>query len=123
MNVVTLGGNALVSGSGAGTIREQVEVATRAMGGVADLIAAGEPVVLSHGNGPIVGNILIRNDRSINNRQLSSQYPETQAVLFVLQIEPMRQYPNGNELIAISRGVELDQSFVQVLAVCALDNK
>lgn len=62
MNVITLGGNALVTGKGAGTIQEQVEVATRAMAGVADLIASGERVVLSHGNGPIVGNIVERNE-------------------------------------------------------------
>jgi carbamate kinase len=32
------------------------------MRGVADLISAGLTVVLSHGNGPIVGNIVIRNE-------------------------------------------------------------
>jgi carbamate kinase len=62
MNVVTLGGNALLPASGTGTIQEQIEVATSAMAGVADLIAAGEAVVLSHGNGPIVGNIVERNE-------------------------------------------------------------
>jgi carbamate kinase len=36
------------------------------MRGVADLIAAGLSVVLSHGNGPIVGNIVIRNEAAKN---------------------------------------------------------
>ncbi len=62
MNVVTLGGNALLPAGGRGTIEEQIEVATLAMSGVADLIEAGERVVVSHGNGPIVGNIVIRNE-------------------------------------------------------------
>ena len=63
MNVVTLGGNALLPEQGKGTFEEQFVVATRAMEGVADLIAhANEEVVLSHGNGPIVGNIMIRNE-------------------------------------------------------------
>jgi carbamate kinase len=63
MNVVTLGGNALLPVQGRGTFEEQFVVATRAMEGVADLIMhANEEVVLSHGNGPIVGNILIRNE-------------------------------------------------------------
>ncbi len=62
MNVVTLGGNAILPAKGRGTIEEQIRVAAEAMAGVADLIAAGEEVVLSHGNGPIVGNILIRNE-------------------------------------------------------------
>src|SRR5262249_30992085 len=43
-------------------IAEQIEVAVRAMSGVAELIASGEDVVLSHGNGPIVGNIVERNE-------------------------------------------------------------
>ena len=60
--IVTLGGNALIPGQGKGTIEEQFAVATQAMAGVADLIAAGQNVVLSHGNGPIVGNIFIRNE-------------------------------------------------------------
>ncbi len=62
MNVVTLGGNAILPGNGVGTIQEQAAVVRRAMSGVAELIAAGERVVLSHGNGPIVGNIVERNE-------------------------------------------------------------
>jgi len=62
MIVVTLGGNAILPGHGKGTIEEQFAVAIQAMAGVADVIAAGERVVLSHGNGPIVGNIAIRNE-------------------------------------------------------------
>ncbi len=62
MIVVTLGGNALLPGTGRGTIDEQIEVARTAMQGVADLVASGIAVVLSHGNGPIVGNIVIRNE-------------------------------------------------------------
>jgi len=67
MNVVTLGGNALLPGQGKGTFEEQFVVASRAMDGVAELIThANEEVVLSHGNGPIVGNILIRNEAAKN---------------------------------------------------------
>lgn len=62
MIVITLGGNAILPGHGKGTIEEQFAVATKAMALVADVIASGEQVVLSHGNGPIVGNIAIRNE-------------------------------------------------------------
>jgi carbamate kinase len=62
MIVITLGGNAILSESGRGTIEEQIEVARVAMRGVADLLASGIQVVLSHGNGPIVGNIVVRNE-------------------------------------------------------------
>ncbi len=62
MDVVTLGGNAILPATGKGTIQEQISIATAAMSGVADLIVSGRRVVISHGNGPIVGNILIRNE-------------------------------------------------------------
>lgn len=62
MDVVTLGGNALIPDSGSGSIEEQIKVATVAMSGVADLIASGGRVIVSHGNGPIVGNIVVRNE-------------------------------------------------------------
>jgi carbamate kinase len=66
MIVVTLGGNAILPEKGTGTIQEQRAIAASAMGGVADLIARGERVVLSHGNGPIVGNILLRNEAAMD---------------------------------------------------------
>lgn len=62
MNVVTIGGNALLPATGRGTIEEQIAIATTAMAGVADMIASGEHVVVSHGNGPIVGNIVVRGE-------------------------------------------------------------
>ena len=62
MIVITLGGNAILSESGRGTIEEQLGVVRIAMRGVADLLASGLSVVLSHGNGPIVGNIVVRNE-------------------------------------------------------------
>lgn len=66
MIVITLGGNAILSVSGRGTIEEQIGVVRVAMRGVADLLASGLSVVLSHGNGPIVGNIVIRNEAAKN---------------------------------------------------------
>jgi len=62
MNVVTIGGNALLPNTGRGTIEEQIAVATLAMSAVADMIGGGERVILSHGNGPIVGNIVMRGE-------------------------------------------------------------
>jgi carbamate kinase len=62
VDIVTLGGNAILPGAGRGTFQAQMEAARPAMSGVADLIVAGREVVISHGNGPIVGNILIRNE-------------------------------------------------------------
>lgn len=62
IDVIALGGNAIIPAGGDGTIEEQREVTGRTMGQVADLILSGRKVIITHGNGPIVGNILERNE-------------------------------------------------------------
>lgn len=62
--LLSLGGNAILPGRGAGTIDEQFRVTYATMEHVADLLQAGARVIITHGNGPIVGNILIRNERA-----------------------------------------------------------
>jgi len=61
--LISLGGNAIIPSSGTGTFEEQLEVTRSTMRQVAALLAK-HPVklVVTHGNGPIVGNILIRNE-------------------------------------------------------------
>jgi len=60
--LVALGGNALILPGEKGYIQEQFSHAASCMRPIASLIARGEEVVLTHGNGPIVGNILLRNE-------------------------------------------------------------
>lgn len=60
--VIALGGNALAPSGVGGTAAAQTETIGRAMRQVADLVAEGSQVVLTHGNGPQVGNLLIKND-------------------------------------------------------------
>jgi carbamate kinase len=60
--LIALGGNAILPPRGTGTFDEQVAVTRLTMQPVARLVREGIRVVLSHGNGPIVGNILIRNE-------------------------------------------------------------
>jgi carbamate kinase len=60
--LITLGGNAILPAGGTGTFEEQCAITRLTMEPVAALIRDGARVVLSHGNGPIVGNILIRNE-------------------------------------------------------------
>lgn len=60
--LITLGGNAILPSRGTGTFEEQCAITRLTMQPIAELVAAGVEVVLSHGNGPIVGNILIRNE-------------------------------------------------------------
>ncbi len=60
--VITLGGNAVLPVGSTGTIDEQFRTTRASMRHVAGLCCEGVGVVLSHGNGPVVGNILIRNE-------------------------------------------------------------
>jgi len=60
--LITLGGNAILPVRGTGTFDEQCAITRLTMQPIAALIREGVRVILSHGNGPIVGNILIRNE-------------------------------------------------------------
>ncbi len=62
LDVIALGGNAILPAGRPGTISEQVAITRTAMLEIERLIAAGRHVVLTHGNGPIVGNIVMRNE-------------------------------------------------------------
>jgi len=58
--LVALGGNALVRAGQRGTIEEQAANLNRALTGVVPLIQRGCRVIVTHGNGPQVGHILLR---------------------------------------------------------------
>jgi len=60
--VVALGGNALLRGDQIGTIDEQEKNTTDTLENLVFLIKEGYDLVITHGNGPQVGNILMRND-------------------------------------------------------------
>ena len=60
--VVALGGNALLRGDQVGTIEEQEMNSRKTLSNLLYLIKDGYDIVITHGNGPQVGNILMRND-------------------------------------------------------------
>jgi len=61
--VVAIGGNALLppGGGDAAAQRRRIEETSARL---ADLLKEGHDVVLTHGNGPQVGNILLQNEES-----------------------------------------------------------
>lgn len=59
--VVALGGNAILKPKQAGTIEEQMENVLNASQNIVKLVKEGYEVVVVHGNGPQVGNILLQN--------------------------------------------------------------
>ncbi len=60
--VIALGGNAILRDNEAGTIEQQEKNATETLENLIYLIKDGYELVITHGNGPQVGNILLRND-------------------------------------------------------------
>lgn len=60
--LIALGGNAMTSPDGKARPEDQSAAISLAMEAVADIIAAGTRVVLTHGNGPQVGNLLVKNE-------------------------------------------------------------
>src|SRR5690242_17517755 len=60
--LIALGGNAMTGPDGSATPKAQREAIRQAMGHVAAVVAAGVEVVLTHGNGPQVGNLLVKNE-------------------------------------------------------------
>ncbi|NLP44592.1 MAG: carbamate kinase [Peptococcaceae bacterium] len=61
--VIALGGNAILQPGQRGTYEEQLKNVERACEQIAELVVKGFNIVLTHGNGPQVGNILIQNEQ------------------------------------------------------------
>lgn len=62
--IVALGGNAINPGNGSADVYIQFANTRRSLKSVADLIEGGSQVVLTHGNGPQIGDKLIRVEAS-----------------------------------------------------------
>ena len=60
--VIALGGNAMTGADGSATPGAQRDALRRASGHIAEVVASGVEVVLTHGNGPQVGNLLVKNE-------------------------------------------------------------
>lgn len=64
--VVALGGNALLRSNELGTIEQQEEHTLHTCEKLIGLLRLGYNLVITHGNGPQVGNILLRNEAGFN---------------------------------------------------------
>jgi carbamate kinase len=60
--MLALGGNAMTNADGRARPEDQIAAAEVAMAAVAELIAHDAEVVITHGNGPQVGNLLVKNE-------------------------------------------------------------
>ncbi len=62
--VIALGGNALVPPEGQGDVREQLRSIRGSAQQIAKIISEGAQVVLTHGNGPQVGHLLLQQEEA-----------------------------------------------------------
>ncbi|MDF1602163.1 carbamate kinase [Nocardioides sp. YIM 152315] len=60
--LLALGGNAMTNADGRARPEDQIAAAGVAMSAVADLLEHDVEVVITHGNGPQVGNLLVKNE-------------------------------------------------------------
>jgi carbamate kinase len=60
--LIALGGNALTSPDGRAAPDDQIAAVAQAAERIADVVATGASVLITHGNGPQVGNLLVKNE-------------------------------------------------------------
>ena len=68
--VVALGGNALLRGNEIGTIQQQEKNTYDTCINLLNLLKDDYNIVITHGNGPQVGNIMLRNEAGYNNYKI-----------------------------------------------------
>ena len=68
--VVALGGNALLRGNEIGTIQQQEKNTYDTCISLLNLLKEDYSIVITHGNGPQVGNIMLRNEAGYNNYKI-----------------------------------------------------
>ena len=68
--VIALGGNALLKGNETGTIDQQEKNTFDTCKQLVDLIKKDYNIIITHGNGPQVGNILLRNEAGFDKYKI-----------------------------------------------------
>ena len=113
--VIALGGNALIMEGQRGTIAEQFENTRKSLDGIVYCLKQGYGVVITHGNGPQVGNLLLMVEASRN------QVPELPLEVCVADTEGAIGYMIQQSLTNRLRKEGLDRCVVTVLTQVIVD--
>ncbi len=70
--VVALGGNALLRSNQKGTYQEQIANVTETCQALVDFLKRGNRLIIGHGNGPQVGNVMLQHEAGLKNFDLPS---------------------------------------------------
>jgi carbamate kinase len=110
-----MGGNSLLDPALTPTVSHQFEVTHRAVEPIAELIARGVPVVLTHGNGPQVGFMQLRVElakKEVHEVPLDSLVADSQGALgYMIQLllrEALEARGVATEVVAVVTEVEVD---------------
>jgi len=113
--VIAMGGNSLLDPALPPTVENQFAVTALAVRPIADLIARGERVVLTHGNGPQVGFMQLRSDIArpvLHEVPLDSLVADTQGALgYMIERalrEELRRRGTPGEVVTIVTEVEVE---------------
>ena len=117
--VVALGGNALLQAGQKGTIEEQEKNVYDACMDVCDLVEKGYNVVIGHGNGPQVGNVMLQHEAGykafdIPKLPLDICVAETQGSIGYMIEQQMKN-------VCIERG--LDKHIITLITQVLVDTK
>jgi len=101
--VVAFGGNALLRAGQAGTIEEQEKNVYDSCSKVITLLKQDYNLVIAHGNGPQVGNILLRNEAGYNQYKLPKMpldicVADSQGQIGYMIERQMRNVLNDNQM-------------------------
>ncbi len=116
--VLAIGGNSLIRSKDQNSFADQIAMAAEASRHVADLVETGSEVVVTHGNGPQVGFLLIRSHLARNRlpeSPLDACNAQTQA-----EIGYMIQQSLGNEFER--RGIKKGVATIVTQVVVARDD-
>jgi carbamate kinase len=94
--VIALGGNAIKQWNQEGSAGEQLENLRRSCSHMMKIVKRGYPIVITHGTGPQVGNLLIQQERSV--REIPPQPLDVCDAMTQGQIGYMIQQTLVNEL-------------------------
>jgi len=116
--VLALGGNALIRGDQAGTIEEQEQNVTDTLENLLFLLEEDYDIVISHGNGPQVGNLLMKNDAGehvydLPQMPLDVCVADTQGEIgYMIErmlLNLLRKHKKKKEVVTLVTQVEVDR--------------
>jgi len=113
--MVALGGNALSPKDQTGTIKEQFERTRQSLNGIMEFIDIGYNICITHGNGPQVGNELLRMDLT------HDQVPPLPLGLCVAATQGTIGYMIQQSLQNKLRTFELDREVVTLVTQVRID--